>query len=595
MWPTVYIGGMSTRDAPPGAVAGPEVLRSSPWLRSASYVVPLALMVFFVVLSMISRRVHADNEQRLLQERTDQAASTFAVRAEEIRAPLDGVAQAMMAVGDDSETFRRLADPTLEGDRISFARIALFDLDDPEPVARVGTGQLKLASLAGQVGDMLTDAGRHPFVVVDLLDEESRVLGYAVPDDERNPTHILYAERVLGEDPLVERRSDEEAFANLDYALYLEGTERPENLLSSSTRDLPLQGRRAMAEVAFGNNQLLLVASPTAELGSRLLNDLWWILLLGGGLVALGSALLLTRIDRSRERALTLAAALDAVYREQRDIAETLQLALLPQHLTAPPGCELAVRYWPAGTASLIGGDFYDVFPAEHGRWLATIGDVCGHGISAAAMTGVVRHTLRGLASHVDSPADMLRTVHRAVRDHDPTTFCTVCLLTYDPAGDGGGRLVVALGGHHHPLLRRADGTVEAIGELGTLLGVVEPSLTEASVSVDPGDVLLLYTDGLTDAPGDQGVPLDEISAVLAHSGATLDVGPLADEIRQLKRRRRPHGSTDDTAVVVLRFGAPTSDTPSTATDVVIAGEQLVEIDGELGVVGIDAESVVPR
>jgi sigma-B regulation protein RsbU (phosphoserine phosphatase) len=132
----------------------------------------------------------------------------------------------------------------------------------------------------------------------------------------------------------------------------------------------------------------------------------------------------------------------------------------------------------------------------------------------------------------------------------------------YEPDGpdDARGRLVVSLGGHPSPLLIRERGT-EPVGRFGTILGMVEPSLFEDVIEIRDGDTMVMFTDGLTDAPGDQAVPLSELETLF--SGAVDDVGVLADDIRVLKRRRRPSGSADDTALLVVRFGAsPTPRVP---------------------------------
>lgn len=538
-----------------------RVLHTGRWWRIAPLAVPLVLAAVFVALALLSRTVHDQNEQRLLQQQTDQAAAAMALSVGQVRTPLDGVARAVTVAGDDPASFERLAAPLLGGGS-PFDRVALFELGSPEPVATVGAG-LTLTEDPARLEQLHEAGALEPFVIVDLL-HAGRTLGYAVADDPSAPTRLVYAEWTLSPEPHERRRTDE-AFAPIEYALYLGDTPTPDALLGASVVDLPFDGRQASAVVPFGDNELLIVTSPIGTLGSRLLHHLWWLLLGGGAVLSVAAGVLLRGLETNRGRAVSLAEVNEQISREQRDIAETLQLALLPQRLTPPPGCEVAVRYWPAGSASLIGGDFYDVFSPDSRRWVITIGDVCGHGISAAALTGLVRHTLRGSSPHTDSPADILRTIHGAIRDHDPTTFCTVCVAIFTPAASGsGGDLVVSLGGHPAPLLRRRDGSVTEVGRTGTLLGMVEPTVHDTHLPIHAGDTLVLYTDGLTDAPGDQGVPLVEVESYL-HQAGGLEVGPLADGIRTLKRRRRPLlGSNDDTALVVVRFGVAASDQAST-------------------------------
>ena len=108
-------------------------------------------------------------------------------------------------------------------------------------------------------------------------------------------------------------------------------------------------------------------------------------------------------------------------------------------------------------------------------------------------------------------------------------------------AADGSQSVTIALGGHPAPVLRRADGAVREIGEPGSLLGIFEPVLTDTTVPIAPGDTLVLYTDGLTDAPSNQAVPIEELIELLEAEGDE-PVELLADSIRPLKRRRRPRG-----------------------------------------------------
>ena len=296
--------------------------------------------------------------------------------------------------------------------------------------------------------------------------------------------------------------------------------------------------------------------TPIGQLSSWLFANLWWIVGIAGVMFSIGAAWLTRGLYQRREQALALADDNARLYDEQRHIAETLQLSLLPQVLVPPPGGHVTARYWPAGEASLIGGDFYDAFRVDADRWGVVIGDVCGKGIDAAAITGLVRHTVRAAARNATSPAEVLRDVHLALSDHQPSTFCTVCFFYVTVAADGSQSLTIALGGHPSPVLRSADGAVREIGEPGSLLGIFEPVLIDTTVPVAPGDTVVLYTDGLTDAPADQAVPIEELFELLAAEGDE-PVELLADSIRPLKRRRRPRGSNDDTAILVLRFGVP--------------------------------------
>ena len=210
---------------------------------------------------------------------------------------------------------------------------------------------------------MLASATTNPFVVVNLL-ADGRHLGYAVADAAKNPQWVVYGERTLGADPNIRRRTDE-PFSQLDYAIYLGDQPTTDHLLGASVRNLPITGRTAQQAVAFGDSNLLLVMTPIGHLSGDLFANLWWIVACGGVLLSAAFALLTRRLLDRHDTALELATDNERLYDEQRHIAETLQLGLLPQHLVGPEGVSVAARYWPAGSANLIGGDFYDLFAVD--------------------------------------------------------------------------------------------------------------------------------------------------------------------------------------------------------------------------------------
>jgi PAS domain S-box-containing protein len=212
------------------------------------------------------------------------------------------------------------------------------------------------------------------------------------------------------------------------------------------------------------------------------------------------------------------------LYRTASEIAETLQTSLLPPHLPDVPGAELAAVYQPAGAGLEVGGDFYDVFSVAEDQWYLVVGDVCGKGAEAAAITALVRHTVRSAAVRLRSPAAILRWAGEAMLRNEGTNgrFCTVACAHAD-FSDGAARVTIACGGHPLPAVLRADGTVEEAGSAGTLLGFVpDPLLEDATTDLAPGDALVLYTDGLTEAraPAEVWSPADLAYVLQAAAGA---------------------------------------------------------------------------
>ena len=190
------------------------------------------------------------------------------------------------------------------------------------------------------------------------------------------------------------------------------------------------------------------------------------------------------------------------LYQERSYIARTLQESLLPVDLPAIPGVELAARYRAAGEGNQVGGDFYDVFRLDDSRWALVIGDVCGKGPEAAALTALVRYTLRAIAPSGGKPSELLCELNEAIlRQRSDGRFCTVAFVVITPTPTGA-CLDVSSGGHPLPLIVRAnDGSVAPVGTPGTLLGIVpDPKLNDMRVELELGDTVVLYTDGVTEA-----------------------------------------------------------------------------------------------
>ena len=244
------------------------------------------------------------------------------------------------------------------------------------------------------------------------------------------------------------------------------------------------------------------------------------------------------------------------LYTERSHVAHTLQASLLPQALPDVPGLEVAARYKPAGANNEVGGDFYDVFHAEDDVWIALLGDVAGKGAEAAAVTSLARHTLRTAALHVRSPAANLSTLNRALITETSTTrFCTVLYARLCPSL-GRVRLTLANGGHLAPRILRPGRPVERLELSGTLIGAIaDASFEEVDIELATGDLVLMYTDGVTEVRGrglspDYGeTALDEILTGLA--------GASADEVVQavLDRAIAMHAGEprDDMALVAMR------------------------------------------
>ncbi|MGA5299292.1 PP2C family protein-serine/threonine phosphatase [Nucisporomicrobium flavum] len=282
----------------------------------------------------------------------------------------------------------------------------------------------------------------------------------------------------------------------------------------------------------------------------------------GHGTVFSAEDEMLARIFAARAGAAISAAAL---YREQVDTTAILQADLLPPDLPRPDGIELVGSYQAARDALRIGGDFYDVFePTERNpHTVVVLGDVCGKGPEAAVLTGKIRQTLRALCLVEDDPAVMLQVLNRALlgagRQH---RFVTLVLGAISRAEHGRVRIDLATGGHPVPLVLRADGTVEQAPVKGTLVGVV-PDITvrPATIELAPGEICLLYSDGLTEARGG-GSGHEQYGESRLHDALASCHGMPADaaveRIRQLVSDWVHGGVRDDIAMLAVRAPART-------------------------------------
>jgi serine phosphatase RsbU (regulator of sigma subunit) len=256
--------------------------------------------------------------------------------------------------------------------------------------------------------------------------------------------------------------------------------------------------------------------------------------------------------DLGRRAALALDNA--RLYEERSSVAQALQRSLVPPDLPRIPGAQLAARYLAAGEGVEIGGDFYDSFAAGEGEWALVVGDVCGKGPEAAAVTALARHTLRAAVRHDRRPDVALAELNDALLSQAlDYRFCTVLYASVTPR-ENGIEALLATGGHPLPLVLRADGSVETAGRPGTLLGIVaEPEISEETVQLGPGDALVLYTDGVVEAsPSDEALAADRLAALLSGL-AGCDAAEIAATIEHKALEVQDGRLRDDLAVVVLR------------------------------------------
>jgi sigma-B regulation protein RsbU (phosphoserine phosphatase) len=218
-------------------------------------------------------------------------------------------------------------------------------------------------------------------------------------------------------------------------------------------------------------------------------------------------------------------------------------------------GFDVAARYTAAGEGNEVGGDFYDVFEIGPSCWVIVIGDVCGKGADAAALTALVRYTIRALATRERDPSEVLELVNQAILRHrSDNRFCTVGLAKLDLEEGGGARVTFSNGGHPLPLVTRADGSAEPFGLHGTLLGVAsDPGLSDQTIDIAPGEGLVLYTDGVTEARAPDVLLEPEDLARVVERCPPGAADEMAQCIEDAVLEGEPRTPQDDIAILVLR------------------------------------------
>jgi len=244
---------------------------------------------------------------------------------------------------------------------------------------------------------------------------------------------------------------------------------------------------------------------------------------------------------------------------EHRIVSE-LQVSLMPDRLPEVPGMDVASGFRPAGDGHEIGGDFFDVFRLDERCSMVVIGDVCGKGAEAASLTALARYTLRAAALQEAEPCTLVARLNEAVRrQRDDLNFLT-CVCAFVHAEESGAlRVRACVAGHPPPLRIDGNGGVTQVGGKGALVGAWDnPRLEQEAFELRPGERLVLYTDGVTEA----GAPDDELGEEgLVELLSQMAEGSSASTVASIERAvvsRTAAPPRDDIAVLVLRPMTPT-------------------------------------
>lgn len=246
---------------------------------------------------------------------------------------------------------------------------------------------------------------------------------------------------------------------------------------------------------------------------------------------------------------------------ERERLAEVLQRELLPPSLPTVRGWEIETMYEPAGEINEVGGDFYEVFRVAAG-WAIVLGDVAGHGATAASLTAEARHTIRTAGQLDGDPRAGLHLLNRNLRDRDDPRLCSTVILVLPETTSGACEVTVYLAGHPHPLQVRGEQVAE-VGVPGPALGVAESPIWEpVTVDVHPGDQLILYTDGVTEARRSRDQDRFGGERLQGQLAGTSRPEEAIARVRSALEGFRAEQPSDDAALVAIRRSSG-SDAPA--------------------------------
>jgi hypothetical protein len=250
------------------------------------------------------------------------------------------------------------------------------------------------------------------------------------------------------------------------------------------------------------------------------------------------------------------------VIRDELEVARELQREILPHTPPAVPGYQFAFSY---RTANTIGGDYYDFLPMPNGRLALMVGDASGHGIAAGLIMAIANTTLKMALDTEEHPLAVATMVNRALfRTGGSRAFMTLFCGFLDPTS---GRLDYFSAGHPYPMLRRTDGSIVELGEGCLPLGIRDDvSPTPGTVDLEPGDLLLMYTDGIPEAVNQAGAAFgfDRLRDLLVPGGTVTEVHDRV--LRELAAFGGELDPVDDRSLVVIARGALARNTTLSAS-----------------------------
>ncbi|HEY5271806.1 MAG TPA: SpoIIE family protein phosphatase [Acidimicrobiales bacterium] len=508
-------------------------------------------LVITAAVSWTSLVLNNHNDNRLLSLETEQAADVLAAALPNTTTPLASALQIAAVTNGSAARFSSYMSAYVGASTGGFTSASLWTLrgTSVEQVAALGSGSALTGS--SHAAEVVQTAMRVPKLIVEELHAGQReLLAYALALPG-TPYAVLVAHAIPADRRAAVAKNS--AFSQLNYAIFLGPSTSPGNVLTTSFSSLPPSGPIAVKSIPWGDSFLTLETTARGHLGGTLPAQLPWIFAVLGLLLSVTAAWItehLVRRRRAAERDSTrireLYAELATLFQQQRTTSETLQRALLPRTSPEIAGMEFAVKYEPGAKGLEIGGDWYSIVAIDDAHFVFVIGDVSGHGLSAATVMAELRFTIRAYALEGNTPGAILEKCSKQL-DVANGHFATVLIGSVDVARH---EIAIANAGHLNPLLLAGDEKSFINTALGVPLGVSGESYDSVTISVPPRSSLIAFTDGLIERRG------ENLDVGLARLKASADDGTLSLEslLTKISTDLAYDASEDDVAMLGLRW-----------------------------------------
>ncbi|MGA8723548.1 MAG: ATP-binding SpoIIE family protein phosphatase [Acidimicrobiales bacterium] len=472
--------------------------RLLPRVRTPTVFVAVLGLAVTIVLTILARANYAHTEQRLTTLQTSLTGQLLETAPLQIESTLDRVAGLSAESSDPVTTFEASMAPSMQPrGRFVSSSLTLVTPEGPRVIAHLGAASIRDPQGTVATGLYERTASSSSLVTTRAVSQGVQRLGYLVSARGPAGIYVVGAAQQLpaGSHIAVPASSPD---AQLNVAIYYGKSVNANNLIATNAPSLPLSGSTSTVTESFGSGWLTLVAAPRSPLSGRLPENLPWAILAAGLALTAAAAVIAEWLGRRRSLAEAAAGESRQMYRQQRDIAEALQGALLPRQMPSPPGVDIAARYIPATQSIDVGGDWYSVIRASPERFVFVVGDVSGHGVSAATSMAPLRFTIRALAKLGMEPAEILERAADEI-DISDGHFATVLVGMVDLATES---VTLASAGHLPPLFVSHLGSRYLDLLTGPPLGLDRDSYEAKTFEFPAGATLIAFTDGLIERRG---------------------------------------------------------------------------------------------